>query len=198
MRRPTLAAVVTMTLTALAASPRAAEPSGREVRCIAMIAYAEAAVDGIAGMTAVIRVVRNRAADPRFPRDACAVVAQAGQFQPVTESAALRAAARDPEGYSIPKVLGVRSPGARHLLATAHRLARAPQSGPDPTGGALFFVNPDLMDPARCPWFADLRRTARIGSHVFMTDQGATGPEPALDCTEAGSGRPGAGDVPES
>ena len=25
------------------------------------------------------------------------------------------------------------------------------------------------MDPARCPWFAALKRTAQIGSHVFMT-----------------------------
>ena len=158
-----------------------------------MIAYAEAAVDGLDGMAAVIRVVRNRMADPRFPGDACAVIAQSGQFQPVTESAALRQVARDPEGYSIPQVLGVRSPAARRLLADAHRLARSPRPGPDPTGGALYFVNPLFMDPANWPWFAALRRTARIGSHVFMTDRGAGGPDitspPALDCAEAGSGR---------
>jgi spore germination cell wall hydrolase CwlJ-like protein len=139
----------------------------------------------------VIRVVRNRMSDPRFPGDACAVIAQAGQFQPVTESAVLRQVARDPEGYSIPQVLGARSPGARRLLASAHRLARAPQgSGPDPTGGALYFVNPAFMDPANCPWFAGLRRTARIGSHVFMMDRGVvSGAGPALDCAAAGSGR---------
>jgi hypothetical protein len=138
MRRSILAIAVALAMICPAA-PRvrsaasAAErpvPAGREVRCLAMIAYAEAAVDGVEGMAAVIRVVRNRMADARFPGDACAVVAQAGQFQPVTESAALRQVARDPEGYSIPAVLGARSPGARRLLATAHRLARAPRPGP--------------------------------------------------------------------
>ena len=162
--------------------------SGREVRCLAMVAYAEAAVDGLPGMTAVMRVVRNRMADPRFPGDACAVIAQSGQFQPVTQSAVLRRVAMDPEGYSIPQVLGVRSPAARRLLATAHRLARARPAAPDPTGGALYFVNPALMDPARCPWFATLKRTARIGSHVFMTHYRKGEPlrEPALDCDSVG------------
>jgi hypothetical protein len=153
--------------------------SGRELRCLAMVAYAEAAVDGLPGMTAVMRVVRNRMADPRFPGDACSVIAQSGQFQPVTQSVVLRRVAMDPEGYSIPQVLGVRSLAARRQLATAHRLA-----GPDPTGGALYFVNPALMDPARCPWFATLKRTARIGSHVFMTHyrKGEPVGEPAHDC----------------
>lgn len=207
-RSPTSSAAVRLAplaLLALLASPAPAvehhQPTtGREARCLAMIAYAEAAVDGLEGMAAVIRVVRNRTADPRFPGDACAAIAQAGQFQPLTESAALRRVARDPEGYSIPGVLGVRSPAARRRVADAHRLARAPRPGPDPTGGALYFVNPLLMDPADCPWFAALRRTARIGSHVFMTDRGVAAGTPALDCAEAGSGRAGGtgGGVPDS
>lgn len=174
-----------------AAAAVAAEPSGREVRCLALVAYAEAAVDGPAGMAAVIRVVRNRMADPRFPDDACAVIAQVAQFQPIQRSDVLRKVARDPEGYSLPRVLGLRSAGARQALAQAHRLARAPAVGADPTGGALHFVNPDLMDPGLCPWFAALRRTARIGGHVFLTDRGADQPPgpPALDCAKAGAGR---------
>lgn len=162
--------------------------SGREARCLAMVAYAEAAVDGLLGMEAVMRVVRNRMADPRFPDDACAVIAESGQFQPVTRSAVLRRVALDPEGYSIPQVLGVRSPAARRLLAAAHRLARAPRTSADPTREALYFVNPTLMDPARCPWFAALRRTARIGSHVFMTHylEGEPVGAPALDCGSLG------------
>ena len=86
--------------------------------------------------------------------------------------------------------MGARSPAARRLLATAHRLARAPGSGSDPTGGALYFVNLAFMDPANCPWFAGLRRTARIGSHVFMTDRETAVPEPAPDCSEADRGVP--------
>ena len=107
------------------APPASAALSGREVRCLALVAYTEAAVDGIPGMTAVIRVVRNRMADPRFPDDACAVIAQVAQFQPIAQSEVLQKVAADPEGYSIPQVLGLRSPQARRLLATAHRLARA-------------------------------------------------------------------------
>ena len=161
-------------------------PSNREARCLALVAYTEAAVDGLPGMAAVIRVVRNRMADPRFPDDACAVILQVAQFQPIAQSALLQKVARDPEGYSIPQMLGLRAAGSRRLLAEAHRLARAPPTGPDPTGGALFFVNPDLMDPARCPWFAGLKRTAVIGSHIFLTDRAPDEPagSPALDCSE--------------
>ena len=166
----------------------AAALSGREVRCLALVAYTEAAVDGVPGMAAVIRVVRNRMADPRFPDDACAVIAQVAQFQPIAQSAVLQKVARDPEGYSIPQVLGLRTPQSRALLATAHRLAKAPLTAPDPTGGALYFLNPDLMDPEHCPWFATLKRTGTIGGHVFMTDyleHEPPGP-PALDCSQVG------------
>ena len=152
------------------ADPLSAALSGREVRCLALVAYTEAAVDGIPGMTAVIRVVRNRMADPRFPDDACAVIAQVAQFQPIAQSELLQKVARDPEGYSIPQMLGLRTPQSRQLLATAHRLARAAPAAADPTGGALYFVNPDYMDAKYCPWFAGLKRTAAIGGHVFMTD----------------------------
>ena len=165
----------------------AAALSGAEVRCLALVAYTEAAVDGVPGMTAVIRVVRNRMADPRYPDDACAVILEVAQFQPIQQSAVLRKVARDPEGFSIPQVLGLRSPEARRLLATAHRLARAEPEGPDPTGGALFFVNPDYMNPELCPWFAGLRRTAVIGGHVFLTDKDPDPSRPpALDCSRAG------------
>jgi spore germination cell wall hydrolase CwlJ-like protein len=117
-----------------AAAARAGEPSGREVRCLGLVAFTEAAVDGPPGMAAVVRVVRNRAADPRFPDDACAVVAQVAQFQPVARSAVLQKVVRDPEGYDIPQVVGARSPRARRLLPEALRLAREPLRSPDPTG----------------------------------------------------------------
>ena len=173
----------------LGAAPATAALSGAEVRCLALVAYTEAAVDGVPGMTAVIQVVRNRMADPRYPDDACAVILEVAQFQPIQQSDVLQKVARDPEGYSLPQILGLRTAESRKLLATAHRLARAEPGGPDPTGGALFFVNPDYMNPGLCPWFAGLRRTAVIGGHVFLTDRGANDPTqpPALDCSRAGS-----------
>ena len=80
MRWSILAIAVAVFLVAAAPSRAAPAreqpaPTGREVRCLAMIAYAEAAVDGLGGMAAVIRVVRNRMSDLRFPGDACAVIA---------------------------------------------------------------------------------------------------------------------------
>src|SRR4051794_1074563 len=166
-RSPGLAALAAGFL-AIAATARAGEPSGREVRCLGLVAFTEAAVDGPPGMAAVIRVVRDRAADPRFPHDACAVVAQVAQFQPVARSVVLRRVVRDPGGYDIPRAVGARSPRARRVLPEALRLAREPLRAPDPTGGAPYFVDPELMDAGRCPWFAALRRTARIGGHVFL------------------------------
>src|SRR3954453_21653411 len=136
--------------------------------------------------------LRNRAADPRFPDDACAAVAQVAQFQPVARSGVLQKVVRDPEGYDIPQVAGARSPEARRRLLEALRLAREPLRSPDPTRGALYFVDPALMDAGRCPWFAALRRTARIGGHVFLAEYrpGEARDGPALDCDAAEGGRP--------
>lgn len=175
-------------LLVIAGASARADLSGREVRCLALIAYTEAAVDGLPGMEAVIQIVRNRMADPRFPDDACAVILQVAQFQPIAQSEILQKVARDPEGYSIPQMLGLRSASSRRLFAEAHRLARAQPSRTDPTGGALYFVNPALMDADRCPWFAGLKRTAVIGAHIFLTDRrtGEPGGPPGLDCAAAG------------
>jgi hypothetical protein len=162
--------------------------SGREVRCLAMVAYAEAAVDGQPGMTAVMRVVRNRMADPRFPRAACGVVGQDGQFQPMEERLALKRAVRAGGPLDLKRLLRADTPFERMLLRQALRLAAEPPAGGDPSGGALYFVNPRLMDPARCPWFAALRRTTRLGAHVFFAHYGAAERRrgPALDCRVAG------------
>ena len=85
-----------------------------------------------------------------------------GQFQPVAERPALRRALAAPFELSLAEVLQASSPEARSRLVEAWRLAGAAAGWParDPTGGALYFVNPRLMDPAKCPWFAGLKRTA--------------------------------------
>ena len=160
--------------------------SDREARCLAMIAFAEAASEGRAGMAAVIRVVRNRKGHPAFPGDACAVALQDRQFQPVSESPALKRALADPSSVDIDRFFGS-SKSDRAAMATARKLASSP-SREDPTDGALYFVNPRFMDPRHCPWFATLKRTAEIGGHVFMTHYGSDEPRggPALDCATAG------------
>lgn len=171
----------------------AGPPAERDRRCLAMIAYAEAANEGALGMLAVMRVVYNRMADPSYPDDACAVVLQPGQFQPVTERRALRQALLQPETASMAEALGASSREARLHLVAAWRLAAVATVWParDPTGGALYFVNPRLMDPDRCLWFARLRRSAAIGEHVFMRHYlpGEAKAAPALDCARAGIAR---------
>jgi hypothetical protein len=169
------------------AAAGAAEPLDRETACIAAVAYAEAAGEGPAGMAAVVRVIRNRIADPRFPAGACAVVVAPGEFQPVGDSPRLRAALVAGGVPDLARALADFGPVDAGVLATAIALARAkPEKAADPTGGALYFVNPLLMAPAACAWFAALERTAAIGGHVFMTHPAdeAVAPEPALDCAE--------------
>jgi hypothetical protein len=155
-------------------------------RCTAIIAVLEAAGEGEVGMEAVIEVVKNRTADRRFPGDACAVVAQDRQFQPVGEWPALRRALAQPASFD-PAALLQAGPG-RRSLERALDLAKLPPAGR--TGGALYFVNPLAMDPRHCPWFATLKRTTRIKNHVFMTHYGPNERpgEPALDCSDPSIG----------
>ena len=173
----------------------AAVPDDRQRRCLTLIAYAEAAGEGPAGMAAVMRVVQNRIAHPKFPDDACAVALQDGQFQPVAERPALRRALLAPEHENLAEALGASSRQARLVLVEAWRLAAVLDvlAPGDPTRGALFFVNPRLMDPGKCPWFAGLKRTTAIGEHVFMTHYvpGERRGGPALDCAKAGKGHAG-------
>jgi hypothetical protein len=167
--------------------PALAVASDRDARCLALIAYAEAASDGGKGMAAVIEVVRNRIKDGRFPGDACAVVAQPGQFQPISESAVLRRAVDKPGTVDLAELFGAGSLNERKVILAAERLA-ASSAGADPTGGALYFVNPRYMDPAKCPWFAKLKKTGEIGGHVFMTHYrpDERSGKPAIDCRTAG------------
>jgi len=169
-----LLAVLSLPTGALAASP--AE------RCTAMIAVLEAAGEGADGMAAVIEVVENRTADPRFPNEACAVVAQDRQFQPVGEWPALQRALAQPASFD-PAAMLRGGPG-RQSLERALDLTRQRPRGL--TGGALYFVNPLAMDPRHCPWFATLKRTVTIENHVFMTHYGPgeTRAAPALDCSD--------------
>lgn len=161
--------------------------TSRERDCLAMIAYLEAASEGVQGMQAVINVVRNRMKDARFPDTACAVIGQNGQFEPMERRPQLKRVVRSGRAFSLRRVLGIDTGYERMMLGHALRLAGTALKQ-DLTRGALYFVNPYLMMPDRCPWFAKLRRTAKIGAHVFMThyDKAEAKRGPALDCRSAG------------
>src|SRR4051795_2598073 len=191
-RWPRIFLAVSVLLVVPGGPTRSAEVQDRERRCLTMIAYAEAGGEGPVGMLAVMKVVRNRIAHPSFASDACAVALEPGQFQPVAERPGLRRALTAPFELSLTEVLQASSPESRSRLIEAWRLAGADPGWParDTTGGALYFVNPRLMDPGKCPWFAGLKRTAVIGQHVFMTHYADGEPHvgPALDCRTAGKG----------
>lgn len=178
----------------LSAGPALAKPDklSSNARCLTVVGYAEAVSEGNEGMAAVMRVVHNRIRDGRFPGSACAVVRHGGQFQAIEESRRIKAALKAPQRMDLEKTLDARTSFTRMMLDQARRLAVDPKvaKGKDPTKGALYFVNPHMMDPSRCPWFAKLKRTTRIGSHVFMTHyrKGEKRQGPALDCRTAGKG----------
>jgi hypothetical protein len=163
-------------------------------KCIAMVTYAEAAGEGEGGQRAVIQVIRNRMNDPRFAKSGCEVVRAPGEFQPVTMSKRLRDALATPETADMASALADFGVDRAVLMQVSRLVAAGPdrvastKSVPavDATEGALFFVNPRLMDPSKCAWFAKLKRTASIGGHVFMTSYGPDEPNmgPALDCAQ--------------
>jgi hypothetical protein len=192
LARLTVAALLAVFLASAPDEARAGDRLSPASRCLAMVGYAEAVSEGQQGMAAVMRVVHNRTRDPRFPNHACKVVGQNGQFQAIEESRKLKWSTRRPQKTSLEWALSANTAYERKMLALARRLAIDPRvaRGRDPTGGALYFVNPDMMDPSRCQWFAKLKRTTRIGSHVFMTHYkpGERRGSPALDCGAAGKG----------
>lgn len=168
-------------------------PAGEDagsLRCLALIALAEAGSEGEIGMTGVMRVVLNRIADGRFSTGACAVALQPRQFQPVAEQPWLRDELQRLEQMrpDDPALIGAATrpagPFGAARVAAAYSLARAVISryGEDPTLGALYFVNPSLIDDRHCRWFATLAATASIGRHLFMTDRPDQASAPALDC----------------
>ena len=194
LRALAMAAAAVATGAILDAGPVMAKPDklSSNARCLTVVGYAEAVSEGTEGMAAVMRVVHNRIRDGRFPGSACAVVRHGGQFQAIEESRRIKAALKAPHRMDLEKTLNTRTSFTRMMLDQARRLAVDPKvaRGKDPTFGALYFVNPHMMDPSRCPWFAKLKRTTRIGSHVFMTHykKGEKRVGPALDCRTAGKG----------
>lgn len=121
-----------------------------DAHCLAQSLYFEARDDGRAGMEAVGWVILNRLASPDFPDTVCAVVQDGGETPPCQfhwwcDGRSDQPAEDEPW---------------RLARAVAKELLSDPP--PDPTGRALFF-HTTAVDP---PW-ADLERTAEIGTHIF-------------------------------
>ncbi|MFB7816252.1 cell wall hydrolase [Paenibacillus chitinolyticus] len=120
---------------------KAAVPKQNALEQMARIIYSEARGESYQGQVAIGAVVINRVQSNQFPDSIPGVIHQPGQFSAV----------RDGQYWLKPN-------------ETAYKAARAALNGSDPTGGALFYYNPDV---ATSSWSKSRPKTAVIGNHVF-------------------------------
>ena len=134
------------------APPARAVSTDQEIACLAQTIYFESRGEPAGGMLAVGHVVMNRSRDSGFPHSICGVVHQLNKGGCQFTFACDRRSDQ-PKG------------GADWTQSV--RLARAIYSGEtkDPTGGALWFQRFSV----RGDWAPGIRRTARIGHHVFYS-----------------------------
>lgn len=112
-----------------------------EVLSLAHLVQAEAGDQPFVGQVAVAAVVLNRLKTPGFPKTLPGVIFAPGQFETVSNGSY----------WQSPKPLS--------FIA-----AKAAMKGWDPTGGALYFFNPNMSHSG---WMATLPETATIGDQVF-------------------------------
>ena len=129
--------------------------------CLAEVIYFEARGHSEVARRAVAHVVLNRVADPRFPKEICAVVEQR---RPCQFSWVCDGSRRQP-----------REPGEwQDALRVADRILADPAAG-DPTRGALYFHARNV----RPAWARPLLKVAEFGDNLFYADP-ATSDEVAL------------------
>lgn len=117
--------------------------SSSDVQLLAMVISAEARGESYEGQVAVGAVVLNRVAHPSFPDSISGVVYQSGAFSCVYDS-----------NWSEP------------VAESAKRAAIDAINGWDPTGGAVFYFNPDKTNDA----FMHSRPVITIiGNHRFCS-----------------------------
>lgn len=157
--------------------------------CQAQNIYMEARAEGEQGKQAVAHVVQNRIKDPRFPKDACAVVRQGRH----TESWKTRGVAgiADTDRVYVPRrnqcqfswycdglkdIIwielrdGTPIEANRTAWRDSVRIAWQVMQGElkDNTGGALYYYAHNLV----YPHWADVKQQTRvIGDHTFMKRQ---------------------------
>jgi N-acetylmuramoyl-L-alanine amidase len=118
-----------------------------ELMLLARLIHAEARGESFEGQVAVGAVILNRINSPYFPKTIPEVILQKNsrvyQFSPVED-------------------------GSINLEPDEKAVSAAEQalSGKDPTGGALFFYNPDI---SKDTWIQTLPVVTKIGNHVFAT-----------------------------
>ncbi len=114
-----------------------------DYQLLARIISAEARGEPYEGQVAVGAVVLNRVEHPSFPDSVAGVVYQSGAFTAITDGQ-------------------INEP----IADSAYRAAQDALNGWDPSGGALYYFNPDKTSNA---WMHSRPVILRIGAHLFCS-----------------------------
>ncbi|MDR2655099.1 MAG: spore cortex-lytic enzyme [Oscillospiraceae bacterium] len=112
-----------------------------EIELLARVISAESRGEPYIGQVAVGAVILNRVEHPSFPDTLSGVVYQPGAFTAITDGQINEAVAD-----------------------SARRAAQEALNGSDPSGGALYYYNPDKTSNA---WIRTRPVIVRIGKHLF-------------------------------
>ena len=123
-------------------SPGAAYDAG-ELYWLSRIICAESGAESMSGQIAVGNVILNRVEHPSFPDTLSGVIYQPGAFTAITDGQFNEAVAE-----------------------SAYRAARDALNGTDPSGGAIYYYNPDR---AINQWIRSRPVIKRIGKHLFCS-----------------------------
>lgn len=115
--------------------------SQSDINLLANIISAEARGEPFEGQVAVGAVVLNRVEHPSFPDSIAGVVYQPGAFTAITDGQIKEA-----------------------IAESARKAAREALAGADPSGGAVYYYNPDKTSNK---WIRTRPVIKRIGAHLF-------------------------------
>lgn len=119
------------------------EANEANVNLLARIISAEARGEPYSGQVAVGAVILNRVEHPSFPDTLSDVIYQPGAFTAITDGQFNESVAE-----------------------SAYRAARDALNGTDPSGGAIYYYNPDR---AISQWIRTRPVIKRIGKHLFCS-----------------------------
>jgi len=114
-----------------------------ESELLARIVHAESKGEPYIGQVAVAAVILNRIDNPDFPNTLAGVIYQPGAFEPVMNGTINQEVPKD---------------------ASARKAAQEALNGYDPTGGCLYFFNPNT---ATSKWIWSKTIVKTIGKHNF-------------------------------
>lgn len=112
-----------------------------DVNLLARIISAESRGEPYSGQVAVGAVILNRVEHPSFPDTIAGVIYQPGAFTAITDGQ-----------FNEP------------VAESSVRAAKEALAGSDPSGGAIYYYNPDKTSNA---WMLARPVTVRIGKHLF-------------------------------